>query len=75
MCAASYLPRSLTSLCVGRGVFAAPEVEIDRIIRLLSALFYADDGYTDAELLQRSVVILTLTILLLIYLIGLAPQD
>ena len=44
--------------------YSLPEVEIDWIVRLFTALslFYADDGYiasTDAELLQRSVDILT----------------
>ena len=42
--------------------YSLPEVEIDGIVRLFTALFYADDGYiasTDAELLQRSVDVLT----------------
>ena len=42
--------------------YLLPAVEIDGIVRLFTALFYADDGYiasTDAGLLQRSVDVLT----------------
>jgi len=42
--------------------YVLPEVEIDGIVRLFTALFYEDDGYiasTDAELLQRAVDVLT----------------
>ena len=42
--------------------YTMPEVEIDEVVQLFAALFYADDGYiasSDAETLQRSVDVLT----------------
>ena len=39
-----------------------PKIEIEGVVKLFTALFYADDGYiasTDNELLQRSMDILT----------------
>eukprot|EP00985_Skeletonema_marinoi_P025407 scaffold18646_cov184-Skeletonema_marinoi.AAC.2 len=45
-----------------REEYLLPAVEIDGIVRLFTALFYADDGYiasTDAGLLQRSVDVVT----------------
>lgn len=42
--------------------YTMPEVEIDEVVQLFTALFYADDGYiasSDAETLQRSVDVLT----------------